>query len=208
MNRFGKIFTILAVVLSSASAHAIAEVYFGTHPGNTHGEEFNTGTKYDHTSEFMDFGLSLGTRLKIPLGKFKLGVVAEYAWVGQTILRKDINTNIASGYRNEKHRLLAGAALSVEVSKTYAIDLEYYPYYSNNVFFSDEKSINPNRKGDKQTGIGGAIGFSRTEDWYTVTLLYRELRVDKDDLGGYSAPLPEFTPIRTQEVAATMGINF
>jgi hypothetical protein len=210
MSRIWKILFFNSMLLFSCAAQAWVEIYFGTHAGNSQMEEINGGVKYDHSSTIMDFGLSFGSRLRAPLGPFRIGAVGEIAWVGNSLNRKPTNDTAATEYRYEKSRILAGPSLGIKFSDSWSLELEYYAHYSNKVTYSDEKGVNPFRKDDKQSGSGGGLGLSFASGMFKITWMLRELKLTASDLGGYKDvdPLPTFDPLISKEAAVTFGLDF
>lgn len=196
---------IFLFLLLSSKAFAGAEFYISMPFGFSKMNETRLVGTAEHSS-ISDFGISAGARYHFEFNWIDFGVVGEWAWQGHTM---DYYSTATSGtYRIERNRYLLGPSLHLPLMKTgLAIEAEYYPLYNATITYSDDKSINPFRKNDKQSGSGWSAGLSFQIGFLKIAALYRVLEITKSDFSGAAAG-STFSNFKTNETIGTVGVAF
>jgi hypothetical protein len=197
----------LAVLFAISSIHSFAfggiEPYLSIPVGSVKMTETNSGT-YDHKSSPLGHvGLGLGLRLKLDIGNFGIGGIAEYAWIGDTNERGLTGSPTTTTYRNDMNRLLGGGTVSWGLTDWFRLLGEYYPVATSKVIYGDEKPENPWRKNDTLTATGWGAGVQFKFAKFTLTALYRSL-----DTKSFVANGVDYSAYKTTEVASTFGLEF
>lgn len=195
-----------------SQAKAEVQMYTALVGGSTTMSETQSGTSYNHESQFFvgHLGGAFGGGYVFTTNVIGLGLKGEIAWAGNSMNRKNAATTDSVSYRYESQRVLSGLTFSLRPGPV-AIDFEYYPWILNRVSYSDQKSENPFRKSDDLKGTGYGVGFAfKIFPPMRNFIMFRKLNYNNVKLDGVTKTLPDdqYSLLKFDEVVLGFGSEF